>query len=357
MFPLSAVAAAAAVSQQDLCNALRGLRSRGRCGTVASEAFINGTAANRAAASGSLSCPAGLVRLGAADVSDAVRSATTGAPGWSADAPGWNGRPLLSTTPRARVVAAALSGPDGRVEAALVSSCPSALATALAADPDAGIRACVAKNSACPPHASMLLAGDEDSEVVDAVAQRHDLTSSVLTVLAVNAVSADTADRIIANADCDAAVVAAMADNSNHWMRSRAARHRLCALSTLRTLAGDNNASVRGAAAENPNCGSDLLAQLAADDDWNVRAAVASNSNCAPETLRALSRDDETEIVEAVARHSKRDASVVAALAYNSDWFIREDAARDPLCDPATLRMLADDPDPRVRFAVGDLYT
>ena len=106
VFPLSALTVTAAVSRQDLSNALRGLRSRGRCGTVASEAFINGTAANRAAAIGSLLCPAALVRLGAADISDAVRSAAAGAPGWSADAPGWNKRPLSSTTPRARVAAA-----------------------------------------------------------------------------------------------------------------------------------------------------------------------------------------------------------------------------------------------------------
>ena len=190
--PFAWAASAADVPPQELSNALRDLRRHGRCDSLAADAFINSTAARRAAMLASRWCPPGLKRLAAVDTTAADR------PNAAAGTPGWDGRDLRSSAaPRGRIAAAAGAAYSQlRSVAASHPFCPPAVLLGAAQDPDEWVRVQAARCESCPPAAIMLLATDDSWEVTETLAERPDLDSAVLAALAGGSIAESTLDKI-----------------------------------------------------------------------------------------------------------------------------------------------------------------
>ena len=278
-----------------------------------------------------------------------------------------------------RVADAAL----GREAAA--STDPTRLAE-LAAHPDPGIRATVARRKDCPPALLTLLAADPTSQ--EDVAANPSTPADVLLGLAASR-SARVRFQVASNPSTPPAALASLTSDAETSVVWRVAGSPLTppeALAELATstrfylprilagnpstppevLAGFENAddfAVRWALAKNPSTPTAILDRLVADPDFGVRWGVAANPSAIdvsslvddaeqpvrrvlalraePSLLAELAQDPDEDVRLEVAANPATPPEALAALSEGDDWGIALRLSRNPATPPSRLAELA----------------
>ena len=302
-FALGDIADAAAVHERSLREMLGCLRRRGRCDTTAADAAADTDETRRVAGLESRWCPPPSRRLVASNDPEEVRWVCRSTAAWHARRVNDGDR-----APRKRAVAA-FADPARRGAACganSISSCPPAMLSALASDPDPDVRTVVLGDPSCPPAAVAALAADDVVAITHEAAQHRNCPSVALATLA-------RCDRV--------------------WGLDRVRQQRYVA--------------------QHPNCAPSVLRFLAADRDLSLRAVASFNPNCPPDVLENVAATCAPVVGVAVADHRNCTQAVVHAMARSEHHEVRMKAARHRLCDLATLQILADDNDLAVRDAAG----
>ena len=280
---------------------------------------------------------------------------------------------------------------------------------------DRPVHACLAANPATPPHVLRLLHEPPAMPLVhEALAANPSTPTSLLDEYATGAwfgdirLSAwknpalpavtirervedwydiDAALACLSNTSCPPDVIEANAVAEYDRRRAAAAANPSTPPELLANLAGDLSLVVREQAAKNPSLTSDTLMRLAADDALDIVVATAQNPQASPSVLRDCLRNTQgtqpwaERAAYAVARSPAVDGTLLTALlrmspnselellvaesphcpveflrhcAQQDHPALRRRAAAHSNTDPATLRLLADDPDPDVATAVAE---
>jgi hypothetical protein len=163
------------------------------------------------------------------------------------------------------------------------------------------------------------------------------------------------------------------------WVRRWLARNPSAPRRIVAKLSADRDEGVRRAAGRNPSCPPDQLAVLARDEDAWVRAAVASRQDLSRDALQALESDSSIDVLSSVARNSATRPVALLCLSEHADAGVRRAVILNDNAPSSVLRalldddyplnrallaghpnlpledawILAEDPEPQVRFAVG----
>jgi len=116
----------------------------------------------------------------------------------------------------------------------------------------------------------------------------------------------------------------------------------------LRVLAGDPDRATREAVANNSGADPDVLILLLRDQHWSVRWSVVGNPAADLRVQEAMCASDDPDLRFVLAQSDGLPATIAAVLARDPAWSVREGLATNT-DDQATLRILLDDPDPRMR--------
>ena len=147
------------------------------------------------------------------------------------------------------------------------------------------------------PYLLNVLAGDEDPEVRQRVAQNH--STSATDVL-----------KLVADEDPHIRVAAAANERVQADYRADNAGYR----------GDDPDPEVRAAYLTNPSANVRVLAEAARSDDPAIRALAAANPSTGAQTLRVLSADTAVEVREKVAENPSTSRNDVFGLAHDKAW-------------------------------------
>ena len=234
--------------------------------------------------------------------------------------------------------------------------------TALAEDPDGGVRRNVAANPATPPGTLTALAADPEPAVRQEVAGNASAPPETLTglvgrrrgVLAKlrggDGSLTIVRQRVAANTSTPPETLAALAADPDKSVRECVAENTSTPPETLTGLAGADVGSfgfVRRQVAANPNTPPETLAELA--DNPVARQNVAGNTSTPPSVLAGLVADPDYVVRKAMAGNTSTPPSVLAGLVADPDYVVRKAMAGNTSTPPAALVRLAADPNPKVR--------
>ena len=167
------------------------------------------------------------------------------------------------------------------------------------------------------------LAGDDDSDVREAVAR---------------------------NVAAPPAVLDRLAGDDRYGVREAVAGNPTTHPSTLLRLAGDSDRDVRCALVGRP-LSPELLDRLAGDEYYRVRQSVAGNPATHPSTLMRLAGDGDSDVLDALAGRPDLSAELLDRLAAHESYRVRAAIARHPALPLDRLRRLARDDDSDVHTA------
>ena len=337
---LSDTAAAVGVDAAELRSRVERLGrvgGRGRCARLLAEAAADPVTAD--AALTHRSCPPPTKRIADKDAP---------APG----AAGWALHHFNSGSPRGVIARWAHRADSGPVAAAANPLTPPAVLAALAADPDAWVRAAVAANPRCPPETINKLATDTEHHVRIAIA-----ASAACPPHSMHLLTVDPDDGVRAslafNLRCPPQVLRSLALAAQPHQRSAVAWHPRCPPDLLVSLATtDPDPGVRSQAASNPAIGKRVLAELAASNDWHAHAGMAMNPALPAALFEQLVGHAQSEVRAQMAGRGNFADGQVERLAADCDADVRSAVADNPETPQETLRRLASDRDGAVREAV-----
>ena len=245
--------------------------------------------------------------------------------------------------------------------------------------PNPFVRSGVAENANVTAMILGELAQDPDPHVRVAVASNHATTSAILDSLAQQPVarkavidnpntqsttlqylfdSIDDATQhhwIVQHPNCPPQVLERAVHTDDHWVIKGAVGHPACPVAALQhVLQNVDDTALVAAAIENPGCSTDMIdAALAAHPKlWGVHKTAALHHHTSPATLAMLANEPDSRIKQAVATNHHAPPEVLAGLALHEDRGVRMYVAGNPSTPPDTMARLAHDPEVVVRSAL-----
>lgn len=239
--------------------------------------------------------------------------------------------------------------PDPSLRAAVAerTDLPSSLLIVLADDVEDAVRASVAANPSCPDQLLRTLAGDSARVVRRGVALNPQVPLEVLYNLAAHT-------RLNLRAGIPR-IQSASLDQIRGLARSRVAQVRALAASRtdlpedlVRVLVEDPDTAVAKQLADRSSLDADDVRLLVARHGPRIYSAVARNPNCPPELLHTMARNSTTvpKALRDIARHPAAEPGTL--LLCLTDREARPWAAAHPRVPADTLVALLDDPEWRV---------